>query len=56
MFHLFSGFDKDPTSKFEIYARVNQLSVIGHYNMNGQIIILPVVGNGAVNLTYGNAI
>lgn len=55
--HLYSGFDKDPaTSKFEIHARVNQLSLIGHYNIDGRIIIIPVVGNGAANLTFGSVI
>lgn len=50
---LDSGFEKDPkTSKFEIYAKVDQLSLIGQYKVKGNVIILPVVGNGPANLTF----
>lgn len=58
LFHwLASGFDKDPkTSKFEIYANVDQLSLIGQYKIKGSVIILPVVGHGPANLTFGKYI
>lgn len=53
-FFFCSGFDKDPnTSKFELYANVGQLSLIGLYKVRGSVIILPVVGNGPANLTFG---
>lgn len=49
-----SGFGKDPTtSKYEIYAKVDQLSLIGKYKVKGNVIILPVVGSGPANLTFG---
>lgn len=49
-----SGFEKDPTtSKFEIYANVDQLQLIAKYKAKGNIIILPVVGQGPANLTFG---
>lgn len=50
----FSGFEKDPsTSKFEIYAKVDRLALLGTYKIRGNVIILPVVGNGASNMTFG---
>lgn len=49
-----SGFEKDPTtSKFEIYAKIKQLSLIGLYKVSGSVIILPVRGSGPSNLTLG---
>lgn len=56
LIHIFdtSGFDKDPaTSKFELYANADQLSLIAQYKAKGKIIILPVVGSGPANLTFG---
>lgn len=51
---FFSGFEEDPsTSKFEIYAKVDRLALLGTYKIRGNVIILPVVGNGASNLTFG---
>lgn len=51
---IYSGFGKDPAaSKFEIYANVEQLSLVGKYKVKGNVIILPVVGNGPANLTFG---
>lgn len=51
---FFSGFDKDPNkSKYEIYCRIPKLAIIGHYKVAGKVIILPVVGDGAANLTFG---
>lgn len=53
-FRLFSGFDKDPTtSKYEIYASVKQFTLIAQYKVKGSVIILPVVGSGPANLTFG---
>lgn len=50
-----SGFDKDiESSKFEIYADVEKLSLIGKYKVKGRVIVLPVVGEGPANLTFGN--
>lgn len=49
-----SGFEKDPTtSKFEIHANCAQLSMIARYKIKGKVIVLPVVGNGPANLTFG---
>lgn len=49
-----SGFGKDPTtSKYELYANVDQLSLIAKYKVKGSVIILPVVGSGPANLTFG---
>lgn len=54
-FTHFSGFGKDPSaSKFEIYAYADKLSIIGKYKVKGNIIVLPVVGQGPANLTFSN--
>lgn len=54
IFSEISGFDKDPTtSKFEIYAKVDKFSLIAKYKVKGNIIILPIVGQGPANLTLG---
>lgn len=51
---MYRGFGKNPeTSKFEIYAHIEQLSLIGRYKVKGSVIILPVVGSGPANLTFG---
>lgn len=51
---FFSGFDKDPNkSKYEIYCRIPQLAIVGQYKVNGKVIVLPVVGDGPANLTFG---
>lgn len=48
------GFSHDPnSSKYEIYARVPRLEMIAKYSINGRVLILPVVGNGKSNLTFG---
>lgn len=57
MLFFHSGFDRDPkTSKFEIYCRIPELAIVGHYKVAGKVIILPVVGEGPANLTFGNFI
>lgn len=51
---IFSGFEKDPKkSKFEFYCMVPKLSIVGHYKVGGKVIVLPVTGEGPVNLTFG---
>ncbi|KAG4079172.1 hypothetical protein HA402_001143 [Bradysia odoriphaga] len=49
------GFGKDPKkSKFEFYGRIPRLSIIGNYKLNGNVIILPVQGDGPANMTFEN--
>lgn len=51
-----SGFERDPlTSKFEIHANCRQLTLIARYKVNGKVIVLPVVGSGPANLTFGRS-
>lgn len=48
------GFERDPTkSKFEFNAHIDHISLIGQYKVRGNILLLPIIGNGAVNLTFG---
>lgn len=49
-----SGFQKDlANSKFEIYAKIARISLVGHYKARGNILLLPIFGSGAANLTLG---
>lgn len=51
---LYRGFDQDPKmSKFEYYGSVPKFSILGNYEVSGSVIVLPVVGNGPSNLTFG---
>lgn len=53
-FAFYSGFGADPrTSKFEVIGKTKQLSIVGKYTLNGKVLILPIVGNGLANLTFG---
>lgn len=53
-FRINSGFEKDPaTSNFEIVARIDRISLIGQYKARGNILVLPIHGNGPANLTFG---
>lgn len=48
------GFERDPSkSKFEFTAHIDHISLIGQYKVRGNILLLPIIGNGAVNLTFG---
>lgn len=50
----FSGFGKDPaTSKFELYATIARISLVGQYKARGNILLLPIFGQGPANLTFG---
>lgn len=40
-------------SQFEIHARVPVDTILGTYDLSAQAILIPVKGNGAVNLTFG---
>lgn len=52
-----SGFEKDPeVSKFEISTFVPQETIMGDYVIAGQILFLPVNGNGQANITCGKSI
>lgn len=49
-----NGFKKDPEgNKLEIKIKVPLLQIIGSYKANGQILILPIQGNGQSNITLG---
>lgn len=52
-----SGFEKDiATSKYEIYANIDRISLVGQYKARGNILLLPINGNGAANLTFGKSL
>lgn len=49
-----SGFEKDiATSKYEIMAHIDRISLVGNYKARGNILLLPIFGNGPANLTFG---
>lgn len=48
-----SGFEADPsTSKFEVYATIPKLSLVGKYKINGIILILSILGGGDASLAF----
>lgn len=47
------GFDKEFNSKIVFDAYVPQIMLIGQYRINGQVLILPIQGEGFSNLTLG---
>lgn len=50
------GFDSDPAkSKFEIHVKFNRLEMLSNYNISGRVLILPIVGTGRSNLTFGES-
>ncbi|XP_055679537.1 protein takeout-like [Lutzomyia longipalpis] len=49
------GFEKDPTNVvFEAEAKLKQIALLGHYKIDGRVLILPIQGNGKSNLTLDN--
>lgn len=56
-FHISSGFGSNPeTSKFEVDAHLDRISLVGQYKARGNILLLPIYGNGRANLTFGKPI
>lgn len=50
-----SGFEKDPKkSKFEMYARVQKLQLVGKFYADGQILNFPIKGNGVFDIVLEN--
>ena len=49
-----NGFKKDPEgNKLEIKIKIPLLQIVGNYKASGQILILPIQGNGQANITLG---
>lgn len=50
-----SGFTADPrTSKYEVHATVPKITIKGKYKVNGQVLVLPIRGEGTANLIFDN--
>lgn len=48
------GFEEDPSkSKIEFHGTIPILTISGNYKMKGQILVLPIQGNGKCNITIG---
>lgn len=55
-FNFHSGFGADPnTSKYEVYATVPRINIIGKYKVNGRVLVLPIQGEGPARLAFDNA-
>lgn len=54
-FHFIgSGIGKDPQStKLEFWGDIPRLTITGKYTAKGNVLILPIVGNGNTNITLG---
>lgn len=54
VYYKANGFKKDPEgNKLEIKIKIPLFQIIGTYKANGQILILPIQGNGLANITLG---
>jgi len=50
------GFGPDPTtSKYEVYAVVPKINIVGDYKVDGRVLVLPIQGEGKANLAFDNA-
>ncbi|CAO1424288.1 unnamed protein product [Diamesa tonsa] len=49
-----NGFKKDPEGVLEIKIKIPLYQIIGTYKASGQILILPIQGNGQANITLEN--
>ncbi|XP_019894009.2 protein takeout-like [Musca domestica] len=45
------GFDKDMTKKNQLIFKIDYLSLVGDYVIDGKILILPIKGSGQSNIT-----
>ncbi|KAI8120734.1 Protein takeout [Lucilia cuprina] len=45
------GFGKDLTGKHSVKLHYNYISVVGDYDIDGKILILPITGSGKSNIT-----
>lgn len=52
---LRSGFTSDPAGQNEILMMFPRLELVGPYEMDGRVLILPVQGKGESNLTLTNS-
>lgn len=57
VFKKLSGFEADPTtSKFEVYATIPKLRLVGKYKINGIILILSILGGGDASLAFDDVV
>lgn len=50
------GFERDPSkSKFEVHVQIPRIEMISNYNISGRVLIIPIVGTGRSNLTFGKS-
>ncbi|XP_065371577.1 protein takeout-like [Calliphora vicina] len=49
-----SGFERDMSKKHEIILQIPQVHMTGDYNVKGQVIALPVEGNGKHEITLND--
>lgn len=50
-FITFRGFTRNISGPNEIHLKGNRLDLIGKYVLHGQVLIIPVRGRGAANVT-----
>lgn len=43
------------TSKYEVYAFVPRIDIVGKYKINGRVLVLPIQGEGNAKLAFDNA-
>lgn len=49
------GFTRNINGANEIHLKGNRLDLIGKYVLNGRVLIIPVIGRGAANVTISKS-
>lgn len=52
-FWLCSGFQENPEGKYQLEFKGPVLTLIGPYTIEGRVLLLPIQGTGASNITIG---
>lgn len=50
----YRGFGENPRGHYDIRFKGPKLALVGPYTMHGQILVLPIRGNGISNFTLSN--
>lgn len=50
-FVIYSGFQVDPSGKYELNVKGPALYLIGPYRISGRVLVLPIQGEGISNIT-----
>lgn len=55
-FGIYSGFQANPTGKYQLNVKGPALYLVGPYKISGRVLVLPIQGEGNSNITLGNGL